>query len=327
MKFLQVGLGSMGKRRIRNLLFHKIPKGNIFGFDIDKKRCEEAEKLFKIKTFGDFDKAVSEVDPDVYIISTPPNLHAKYFLAAAKAKKHFFVEVTTTDKGYDELKDLLDGTFVAAPSCTYRYFEPIKLMKNLIADGKIGKVEAFCHHMGQYLSDWHPWEDYRNFYVSKHETSACREMVPFELSWIQWVIGERISDARGFSGKVSDLDIRTDDVYAAALQSPGGVLGTLLVDIVSREPVRNFRVLGTEGVIEWELTKHAVRLKKPKEKWQIIKLAKGKKVGEYKTTTEEMYEDEVKDFLDAVSGKSSYPYTFAEDQHNLDLLKKIEGDK
>lgn len=326
MKFLQVGLGSMGKRRIRNLLFHKIPKGNIFGFDIDKKRCQEVEKLFRIKTFDNFDQAVEEIAPDVYIISTPPNLHSKYFLFAAKAKKHFFVEVTTTDDGYAELDELIDGTFIAAPSCTYRHFEPIKLMKKLIADGKIGKVEVFCHHMGQYLPNWHPWEDYRNFYVAKHETSACREMVPFELSWIQWVIGEKISDARGFSGKVSELDIETDDVYAAAL-SGSGVLGTLLVDVISREPIRNFRVLGTEGIIEWELTKHEVRLKKPKEKWQIIKAASGKRVSGYKTTTEEMYEDEMEDFLDAVSGKITYPYTFAEDQHNLDLLKRIEEGK
>lgn len=327
MKFLQVGLGSMGKRRIRNLLFHKIPKKDIFGFDIDKRRCLEVEKLFKIKTSDNFDKAVKEIDPHVYIISTPPDLHSQYFLFAAKKKRHFLVEATTTDDGYKKLEALLDGTFVAAPSCTYRYFEPIKLVRGLIEKGEIGKIEAFCHHMGQYLPDWHPWEDYRNFYVAKHETSACREMVPFELSWIQWVIGEKILDARGFSGKVSDLDIETDDAYVAALKGEHGVLGTLLVDVVAREPVRDFRVLGSEGVIEWELTKHEVRLKKPTEKWQIIKLAKGKKVHGSKTTTEEMYEAEMKDFLDAISGKIVFPYTFAEDQHNLALLKKIEGSK
>lgn len=327
MKFLQVGLGSMGKRRIRNLLFHKIHKDDIFGFDIDVKRCEEAEGYFKIKAFDNFDKALEEINPDVYIISTPPNLHSQYFLSAAKAKKHFFVEVTTTDKGYNELASLLDGTFVAAPSCTYRYFEPIVVMHGLVEKGEIGRVEAFCHHMGQYLPDWHSWEDYRNFYVAKRETSACREMVPFELSWIQWVIGEKIAEARGFSAKVSDLDIETDDICAAALKGEYGVLGTLLVDVVSRESVRDFRVLGTEGIVEWELAKHEVRLKKPKENWQIIKLAKGKKVHGYKTTTEEMYEAEMKDFLDAVSGKIVFPYTFVEDQHNLNLLKKIEGGK
>lgn len=327
MKFLQIGLGSMGKRRIRNLFFHKIPKKDVFGFDIDKKKCHETEKLLKIKTFDNFDKAVKDVDPDVYVISTPPNLHSQYFLFAANKKKHFFVEVTTTDDGYKELEALIDGTFVAAPSCTYRYFEPILLMRDLVKKAKIGKVEAFCHHMGQYLPDWHPWEDYRNFYVSKNETSACREMVPFELSWIQWVTGEKIDDARGFSGRISDLDIETDDVYAAALRGEHQVLGTLLVDVVAREAIRDFRVLGSEGVIEWELIKHEVRLKKPGKKWQIIKLDRGKKVHGYKTTTEQMYEREMKDFLDAISGRIVFPYTFAEDQHNLDLLKKIEGGK
>lgn len=324
MKFLQIGLGSMGKRRIRNLFFNKIPSDDILGFDINKRRCEETEKLFKIKTFDNFDRAVKEINPDVYIISTPPNLHAQYFLHAAKLKKHFFVEVTTTDDGYSKLETLLDGTFVAAPSCAYRYFEPIKLIRDFVEKGRIGRVEAFCHHMGQYLPNWHPWEDYRGFYVARHETSACREMVPFELSWISWVIGTRIDDAVGFRAKVSDLEIETDDVYAAAL-SGDRVLGTLLVDVVAREPVRDFRVLGTEGVIEWKLTKNEIRLKNHGKKWQIIKLVKGKKISGYKTTTEEMYENEMKDFLDSVRSKIVFPYTFAENHHYLDLLKKIEG--
>ena len=42
MKFLVIGLGSMGKRRVRNLQYLKA--GEIIGFDLREDRCQETEK-------------------------------------------------------------------------------------------------------------------------------------------------------------------------------------------------------------------------------------------------------------------------------------------
>ena len=149
LRFLQIGLGSMGKRRIRNLLFHKVPKENIYGFNLSKDRCLEVQNKFGIKTFNNFKKALREAKPDVFIISTPPNQHSQYFLYAAKHKKHFFVEHPTTDKGYKELEKLLDGSFVGVPSCSLRFHPAMKAMKKILDSNKIGQVLSFQYHMGQ----------------------------------------------------------------------------------------------------------------------------------------------------------------------------------
>src|SRR5437763_81083 len=97
----------MGKRRIRNLLANKIPPKDIYCFDLSEERRLEVEKLYSVKTFSEFRTAVETVQPDAYIISTPPNLHAFYFLHAAKLNKHFFVEVATTSEGYSKLLKLM----------------------------------------------------------------------------------------------------------------------------------------------------------------------------------------------------------------------------
>mgnify|MGYP001212757346 CR=1 FL=1 len=68
MKFLVVGLGSMGKRRIRCL--KKLNFKNVYGFDLNKKRNLEAKTKYKIKTFSNFKEAYNKVKPDVLIIST-----------------------------------------------------------------------------------------------------------------------------------------------------------------------------------------------------------------------------------------------------------------
>ena len=120
-KFFQIGLGSMGKRRIRNLLHHGIKAKQIIGFDIRPDRLEEAVKLHQITPVKSFKEGLKKYNPQAFLISVPPNLHWKYFLPAAKLHKHFFVEHPTTDKGYSELKLLLDGSFVGAPSCTLQF--------------------------------------------------------------------------------------------------------------------------------------------------------------------------------------------------------------
>lgn len=325
MKFLVIGLGSMGKRRIRNLIHHKVKPTSVAGFDLSSDRRQETEKQYRVTTFGDFQSAVEEFQPNAFIISTPPHLHAKYFLYAAKHKKHFFVEVGTTDDGYKKLYPLLNDSFVAAPSFTFRYYEPVMKIRELIAKGTIGKVLAFNHHLGQYLPDWHPWEDYRNFYVSQPESSACREMVPYELQWIQFVLNDEFVTAKGITNKQSDLELKIDDTYTALLQSKTGITGTLMVELLARPAVRVFRILGSQGTVEWNWQKYEINIWSTKlKKWKTIKLKKGKKVAGYKTTTEEMYEAELGDFLKALKKKKKYPYTFRQDAKNFTLLKKIE---
>ena len=74
MKFLLVGLGSMGKRRIRNL--QHLKAGEIFGFDPRADRREESAGRYGIQTCASFDDGMAR-DPDAVIISTPPDLHAQ----------------------------------------------------------------------------------------------------------------------------------------------------------------------------------------------------------------------------------------------------------
>lgn len=325
LRFLHIGLGSMGKRRIRNLLWHGIPKEHIFGFDMSGERGKEAEEKYGIKTFTNFDEAVQTANPDAYIISTPPNLHHEYFLYAAKHRKHFFVEVTTVDSGYKELELMLDGSFVAAPSCTFRYFPAIKKIKEIVNSGQIGKILTFQYHLGQYLPDWHPWEDYRQVYFAQKETGACREMFGFELIWLTHLLQSSVKDVAGFTDKVSELEMSADDVYAAALRFENGVMGTMMIEVLARTPFRTLRLIGTEGVLEWEWLEYRIRVFDAKAKtWEIISIPKGPQEPGY-VSTEDMYQEEIGYFLDAIETKSAYPYTFAEDQRILKTLYTLEN--
>jgi len=321
LKFLIVGLGSMGKRRIRNLFFNG--ERQIIGYDILSQRREEAKAKYGIETVSDL-KKISRQDFDAMIISAPPNKHGDYIRLALRHKKHFFVEHPISNDGYEDVFKNKDQNIVKAPSCTFRYHTPMKMMKKILEEGKIGKILMFQYHMGQYLPDWHPWEDYRQVYFSKKETGACREMLPFELIWLNWLMGSEVAEVSGYISKISDLDMNADDIILANLKYKNGIFGNLIIDVISRKPYRTLRVLGSEGVLEWEKFDSIIKIFDVKsKKTKNVAVPKGHPETGY-LNEEEMYNDEIKMFLDAIRGKKKYPHTFVENNYLLRTLYSLE---
>ncbi len=320
MKFLIAGLGSMGKRRIRNLFANG--EKNIVGFDIRQDRNKEVQQKYGIHILNRLGE-ISPKDFDALIISTSPDAHGNYIRYALKHKKHFFVEHPTSDDGYKEILKNKDAT-VKAPSCTFLFNPAVKLMKKILGEGKIGKVLAFQYHMGQYLPDWHPWEDYRTVYFSKKETGACREMFCFELIWLNYLMGSRVREVKGSITKLSALDMDADDTITAAVAYENSVRGTLLIDVIARKPFRTLRVLGSEGVLEWERFDYAIKIFNAATKeTEVIPVPKGNPEKGY-VNEEEMYIEEIKAFLDAIYGRSPYPYSFEENLLNLRVFERVE---
>ena len=322
MKFLVVGLGSMGKRRIRNL--QHLEAGEIIGFDLQESRRREVEEKYGVKTFKEFDDAMSE-GPDAFIISTPPDKHLEYALIAAENDKHFFTEASVLAEGMDELIALCKNkNIVAAPSCTMRFNPSVKKLKELVDTKVIGEILAFTYHCGQYLPDWHPWEDYRSFYVARKETGACREIVPFELTWLTGVLGD-IDTISCFKDKLTKLDVEIDDAYQIIMKFKSGVLGHMLVDVISRVPYRMCKLLSEDGLIIWDWGAGVKVYTADDKSWKNYYEEKGTTVEGYADKIkEEPYIEEMTYFTKAIKGEIEYPYTLEEDKKVLDTLNMAE---
>ncbi len=321
MKFLIVGLGSMGKRRVRNLQYLKA--GEILGFDPRPDRRQEAEEKYRIKTFENMDQAWRQ-NPDVLIISTSPDLHTAYAIEAAKRGKHFFTEASVVSDDLETLIDLCkDRNIVAAPSCTMRYYPGPKKVREILTSGEIGAPLAFTYHTGQYLPDWHPWEDIKSFYVSRRATGGAREIVPFELVWLIPIFGA-VLETTCLKGKVSDLDADIDDLYHILLRFQNGIIGHLCVDVISRAPVRRLTVLGSEGNLEWDASQKLARVYSAgTRQWEDHSIDAGT-VEKMYINPEEPYIEEMRLLIGAIQGSAPFPYTLEEDKEILDLLREAE---
>ncbi len=321
MRFLIVGLGSMGKRRVRNL--QALKAGEIIGFDPREDRRQEAESKYGIGVYTSFESAIA-ARPDALVISTSPDLHMLYAHRAADAGKAFFTEASVTDEGVSDLiQKLSTKKIVGVPSCTMRFYPAPKKIKEWVDGGRIGRVLSFTYHSGQYLPDWHPWEDYRKFYVAKSETGACREIVPFELAWLLWVFGG-ITRLSCMKDKVGNLEVEIEDIYQILFRFHTGAIGHLMVDVLARPEVRHMRILGTEGVIEWIAKENVIRASRMADySWETFSLRPGTVEKQY-VNPEEPYIEEMRRFIRAVKGEEAFGYTFEEDHQILKILYQAE---
>lgn len=326
MRFLVIGLGSMGKRRVRNL--QALGHTEVAGFDVRPDRCVEANAKYGIPVFENFERALLEHKPDAFVISTSPKHHMTYAWRAAEAGISCFIEASVVDaERILELSKAIKGkNIVMAPSCTMRYFPGPKKVKELIASGAIGKPLNVNYQTGQYLPDWHPWERIEDFYVSDRETGGGREIVPFELTWLDDIFGPSQALACA-KAKLTDMNADIDDLYHCLLRYPEGVLASVTVEVVSR-PVatRELRVLGSDGQLVMSADENCVRhASGTSQEWTRFDLGGGTVETGY-INPEEPYIAEMSDFVAAVAAgdPKRFPNSLEDDWRVLQTLYCLE---
>jgi hypothetical protein len=179
--------------------------------------------------------------------------------------------------------------------------------------------------MGQYLPDWHPWEDIKDFYVSRKETSAGREMVPFELTWMVDIFGWP-REVFAFHGQASELGVEIDDTYSINLKFDR-MFGNVLVDVVARYANRNLVVNLEQASLLWNWNDKIVKLYDARGgRWIYYYEPEGKaSAGYHPSIVEEMYIDELRAFFAALEGKGEFPNSLPDDIKVLEILETLES--
>ena len=330
MRYLVIGLGSMGKRRIRNLMALGFVD-DVAGFDLRKDRRLEAEG-YGVKTYANFEEAVRQHNPDAFLISTPPEDHMHYAYFAANNNISCFIEASVIhSEEIRKLSLMIDSKkIVMAPSCTMRFFPGPEKIKELVNNNSIGKVLNYNYQTGQYLPDWHPWEDIKDFYVSNKDTGGCREIVPFELAWLNDIFG-RSEPLACVRRKLTEMPADIEDIYHCLLNHSNNIIGNITIEVISRpRATREMRVLGSSGEIIFSADSGQVRyINTEMNDWKVFNLDKGTVENGY-INPEEPYIKEIRAFVDSVKAvkkglESLYPNTLQDDYNVLQTLYKLES--
>lgn len=325
MKFLVVGLGSMGKRRIRCLKALGIEE--ICGYDIRADRRLEVERIHEIETLSDFEQSAKEYKPDALIISVPPDHHHTYIEYSIRNRIHCFIEGSVVDTGMSLFSEALKSTdIVAAPSATLLFHPAIEMIKSIVVSGELGKISNVIFHSGQYLPDWHTYEKVSEYYVSNPATGGAREIVPFELGWIINIFGfpKKICGNYKKTIEIEGAE-KIEDTYNCLLDF-GDFMGILTVDVVSRFACRRLLVNGSEKQLVWDWNYNVVKVYDPiANVWEERSYEMDSAVSGYNANIgENMYIEEIRNFVDAILKKRSFINDMENDWRILKLLYAIE---
>lgn len=323
MKALVIGLGSMGRRRVRCLRAQGVQ--DVSGFDPRADRRAQAAQEYGIAVPEQL--AAEDLRGfDVVVISTPPDQHHTAIAWAIAAGKPCFVEASVIRDPLPALAARAQATGVlVAPSCTLRFHPAIREITRIVRSGRYGRACNFSYHCGQYLPDWHPWEKVSDYYVSNPLTGGAREIVPFELTWIVDAFGWPRT-VQGMKLRTTDVGAPIDDTYAALLRFEEGV-GSLVVDVVARQAVRKLTLNFERASLAWDWDSGVIRIYEA-DGGRTVEIAPPRSdahAGYHQNIGEAMYMEEIASFLAAAQGRGRFPHTLEDDIRVLELLERIEG--
>src|ERR1044071_7682623 len=296
-RVLVIGCGSIGQRHIGNL--HELGMRSICGFDPVEDRSRQIKSKFAIETAESLEAAWA-YEPEVVLITVPTALHVPLALEAASRRCHLFIEkpLSSSRAGIDRLQRAVkQSELITLVGCNLRFHPGLMTVKQLMDDGAVGHVIAARVEVGQYLPDWHPWEDYRESYSARRELGGGVILDAIhEIDYIRWLNGE-VAAATCFAGKLSRLEIDTEDTAAILLRFANGAVGEVHVDYVQRAYSRSCQIIGEEGTLYWDYGAGTVRWFSAQTKeWKV-----------YSNPPEwepnQMYLDEMKHFLRCLAGK------------------------
>lgn len=324
-KIVVIGLGSMGRRRIRLLKEYKHLQ--IFGVDSNAERCKEVQQSLKVMCFQSLEEALSVRDLSAAFVCTSPLSHAGIIKACLEHNLHVFTEINLVQDDYDENMSLAKQKgCVLFLSSTFLYRKETQYLIRRVQETKC-RVN-YIYHVGQYLPDWHPWESYNNYFIGDKRTNGCREIMAIDMPWLVTALG-RIKNVQFLKSKNTELNIQYNDNYMLLIEHETGHKGVFIVDVVARKPYRHIDIYGEQLQLSWNGTADSVLDYDvaTKQEVAIPMTDADEHIDGYAAfISENPYREEIRAFLQQIENPNTQPqWDFEKDKHVLNWIDKIEA--
>lgn len=316
-KFLILGAGSMGRRRIRCLKKQGVKAQDIRIFDHREDRRLESKTKHNVDSFTSFDDSMNW-EPDVLVVCLPSKLHMHYCLIAARSQKDFWCEIALshTLEGTDELLALVDRyKLIGALGINHPFHYVMLQAKVWLQEESFGTPLTYYMTHGNYLPNWHPWEDYRDFY----DETQIMGVISQELGTLYSMLGTQIADIYGQLQKTGSLDIPGPDNVQILARTKDGTSVTLQMDLMQDKQHHEYRIVSDKGVIEicFQPNSFARRYLNDTGQYKIVYPPE-----EYEF--EQCYIDEFAVFLDALDDRVDWYHSLDDGVQILHCLEALE---
>ena len=210
--------------------------------------------------------AALEARPKFAVISNPSSRHLDVATAAAEAGCDLFIEkpLSNSLEGCAELARIVqERALVAMIGCQFRFHPLLIELRNTLESGRLGRVIGARAEWGEYLPDWHPWEDHRQSYSARPDLGGGVVLTLIHpLDYLYWLFGG-VDRVRAATRPVPALETQAGEDWAEiTLTFASGVIAQVHLDYLQRPPVHRLCVSGELGSATLDFQKDGL-------KWQM----------------------------------------------------------
>lgn len=270
------GLGSVGSRHAKN--FTDLGY-QIVGIDPNEERRSRA--LYQgvaSQVWGNIEDGLKCVGKDLSgaVICSPTSIHPTQIgycldfalpVLSEKPLASNLEDLSFLKSGNREMSDFVLVGY------TWRWWPALRKLKNLLDQKRLGQLYFARFLVSAHLEDWHPWEDYRDFFMSSKDLGGGALLD--ESHWLDqmaWFFGMP-DHVFGKVAKVSDLDITSDDSVDAILMYQSGLTVSMHLDIYGRPHEKTIQIIGSEGTASWSEATNKLEVRSNTEELEIFEFS------------------------------------------------------
>jgi len=314
-KFLIAGLGSIGRRHLRNL--RALGEQDILLYRTHQSTLPDDE-LMGLPEETDLRRALDH-KPDAVIIANPTAFHLDVAIPAAEAGCHILLEKPVSDslERLDELKTALQrGGGKVVGGFQFRFNPGLQRIKELLDKQVIGIPVSARATWGEYLPGWHPWEDYRQTYAARPDLGGGVVLtLCHPLDYLHWILGDA-ETVTAFTSQ-QGLGLEVVDTAEIMIKFRSGTLASVHLDYIRRPPQHDLEVIGTQGTITWDNSDGNVHL---------AQIGTDGKAGDWQHFSppldferNHMFLDEMRNFINVIQKKAEPASTLEDEIYALKL--------
>ena len=317
MKILQIGAGSMGKRRLRDLSARGDCEITLLENREDRRKA--AAERFGVRTFDHMDDAL-DWKPDTMIISTGPLTHRLLLKTAMDNGLNCFCECSLFGHDFIVIERVSNEKgLVIVPSLTLWFYPMVEPFKNAVFND-IGTLYYYMANQSFYVPDWHPGETSDEFYALNRTTAAAREITAYNITLLDNIFDSTPVEVTGTVMRRGSLDIDSEDTWCLQMRLSDGASGQINTTMASKFTHTTFiMAVGENGMVRCDLyTGDMQRILPDRGIDDVIS------VGPLMPMIEDVYAKEINTFIDVIEGKAVWPTSYRAQAHAAATLAAAE---
>ena len=256
LKVLFIGVGSIGKRHLKNIV--TVANSCNIDLTIDALRSsfkplDEDIKEYVSTQYMNYEDISNYV---CVFITNPTYMHFDTIKKLKNKAKYFFIEKPLDSKPLsDEELKVFDKKNIYYVACPLRHTKVFKTLQNILKDKKVYCARAIC---SSYLPNWRKDVDYRKIYSAKKESGGVKVDLIHDFDYLFSLFGLPKKYSL-YSNKISNLDIESCD-YTSFIGEYNDMYVELHLDYFGRGNKREVEIYTEDDVIIADFVNSKIRV-------------------------------------------------------------------